>query len=57
MARYLKQSADPAFRPLDAELERIVRVAWDAYANHRKAANRAGLLAAAGMGLEQPRKK
>ena len=36
-ARYLQQFTDPAFRPLDAELERIVRVAWDAYASHRKA--------------------
>jgi multimeric flavodoxin WrbA len=36
-ARYLQQFTDPAFRPLDAELERIVRVAWEAYAGHRKA--------------------
>jgi multimeric flavodoxin WrbA len=36
-ARYLQQFTDPAFRPLDAELERIVQVAWDAYDNHRKA--------------------
>jgi multimeric flavodoxin WrbA len=35
--RYLGQFHDPAFRALDAELERLVRVAWDAYANHRKA--------------------
>jgi multimeric flavodoxin WrbA len=36
-ARYLERFHDPAFRSLDAELERIVDVAWDAYANHRKA--------------------
>ncbi|WP_293463448.1 hypothetical protein [Phenylobacterium sp.] len=36
-ARYLEQFADPAFRALDAELERIAAVAWDAYSNHRKA--------------------
>jgi hypothetical protein len=36
-ARYLQQFTDPAFRPLDAELERIVKVAWDGYDNHRKA--------------------
>ena len=36
-ARYLSQFQDPAFRPLDAELERIAGAAWDAYANHRKA--------------------
>ncbi|MBL8552698.1 MAG: flavodoxin family protein [Phenylobacterium sp.] len=35
--RYLQQFHDPAFRALDAELERIVKVAWDAYAGHRKA--------------------
>ena len=36
-ARYLQQFQDPAFRLLDADLERIVQVAWDAYSNHRKA--------------------
>ena len=35
--RYLEQFADPAFRTLDAELEKILQVAWDAYSNHRKA--------------------
>jgi multimeric flavodoxin WrbA len=35
--RYLSQFRDPAFRPLDAELERIAAAAWDAYAGHRKA--------------------
>ena len=36
-ARYLEQFSDPAFRALDAELERIVEVAWDGYTNSRKA--------------------
>jgi multimeric flavodoxin WrbA len=36
-ARYLAQFRDPAFRGLDAELDRIAGVAWDAYSNHRKA--------------------
>lgn len=36
-ARYLERFADPAFRALDAELERVVAVAWEAYSNHRKA--------------------
>ena len=36
-ARYLQQFRDPAFRALDGELERIVQVAWEAYAEHRKA--------------------
>jgi multimeric flavodoxin WrbA len=36
-ARYLSQFQDPAFRPLEAELDRIAAAAWDAYANHRKA--------------------
>jgi multimeric flavodoxin WrbA len=35
--RYLEQFRDPAYRALDAELERVVRVAWEAYAGHRKA--------------------
>lgn len=35
--RYLDQFRDPAFRPLDAELERIADIAWDAYSQHRKA--------------------
>jgi multimeric flavodoxin WrbA len=35
--RYLEQFRDPAFRALDGELEQIVKVAWDAYSNHRKA--------------------
>jgi multimeric flavodoxin WrbA len=36
-ARYLSQFADPAFRPLDAELDRIVDIAWEAYSQSRKA--------------------
>jgi multimeric flavodoxin WrbA len=36
-ARYREQFHDPAFRPLDGDIERIVAVAWDAYSNHRKA--------------------
>ena len=36
-ARYLERFQDPAFRALDAELEKVVQVAWDAYSNHRKA--------------------
>lgn len=36
-ARYRQQFVDPAFRPLEAELQRIVDVAWDAYSHHRKA--------------------
>jgi multimeric flavodoxin WrbA len=35
--RYLGQFRDPGFRPLDAELERIVQVAWEAYDAGRKA--------------------
>jgi multimeric flavodoxin WrbA len=37
--RYLEQFRDPVFRPMDAELERLVEAAWDAYSNHRKAPN------------------
>ncbi|HEY0649264.1 flavodoxin family protein [Phenylobacterium sp.] len=35
--RYLEQFRDPAFRALDAELERVVQVAWGAYSAGRKA--------------------
>ncbi len=35
--RYLGQFRDPAFRPLDGELDRIEAVAWEAYAQGRKA--------------------
>ncbi len=36
-ARYLSAFVDPAFEPLAAELDKIAAVAWDGYANHRKA--------------------
>ena len=36
-ARYLEQFHDPAFRALDAELERIAKTAWEAYEEGRKA--------------------
>ncbi len=35
-ARFKSQFQDPAFRPLDAELERIAAVAWDGYVQGRK---------------------
>ncbi|MDP3748867.1 MAG: flavodoxin family protein [Phenylobacterium sp.] len=35
--RYLSAFTDPAFEPLAAELEKIAAVAWDGYANYRKA--------------------
>lgn len=38
-ARFLDQFADPAYRKLDADLDRLAAVAWDAYDNHRKAPN------------------
>jgi len=34
--RFLSRYADPAFRPLAAELDQIAAVAWDAYSNQRK---------------------
>jgi multimeric flavodoxin WrbA len=36
-ARFLGAFRDPAFAPLAGELEKIVAVAWDAYAHSRKA--------------------
>lgn len=36
-ARFLQQFIDPAFDPLRAELDRVAAVAWDGYANSRKA--------------------
>lgn len=36
-ARFLSQYRDPAFRPLDPELDRIAAVAWEAYSEGRKA--------------------
>lgn len=36
-ARYLSAFADPGFEPLAVELEKIVRVAWEAYSAGRKA--------------------
>jgi multimeric flavodoxin WrbA len=35
-SRFLDRFQDPAFRPLDAELERIMEVAWKAYQDGRK---------------------
>jgi hypothetical protein len=35
--RFLSQFTDPAFGPLNAELDRVATVAWDGYSNHRKA--------------------
>ena len=34
--RFRAQYVDPAFDPLQAELERIAQAAWDGYSNHRK---------------------
>jgi multimeric flavodoxin WrbA len=34
--RFLSQYADPAFRPLQAELDRIAQIAWEAYDGGRK---------------------
>lgn len=34
--RFLSQYADPAFAPLQAELDRVADVAWDGYTNSRK---------------------
>src|SRR5882724_691757 len=34
--RFLERFHDPAFRPLDDALERILEVAWDAYREGRK---------------------
>jgi multimeric flavodoxin WrbA len=36
-ARFLSRFADPAFDALSGELDRIATVAWEAYADHRKA--------------------
>jgi hypothetical protein len=35
--RYRSRFADPAFQPLDREIEAIVAAAWDAYSHSRKA--------------------
>src|SRR4030088_1574294 len=35
--RYRSRFADPAFRPLQRELDAIIAAAWDGYINHRKA--------------------
>jgi multimeric flavodoxin WrbA len=35
-ARFRSQFEDPAFRPLEAELERVASAAWDAYSDARK---------------------
>ena len=34
--RYRNQFADPAFEPLQVEVQKITDAAWDAYANSRK---------------------
>jgi len=48
--RFLRQFQDPIFRPLDAELERVVEAAWDTYRNHRKSP----LTQKAGLGYHDP---
>src|SRR3979409_1564982 len=35
--RYRSRFADPAFRPLQRELDAIIAAAWDGYINYRKA--------------------
>src|ERR1700736_3164080 len=35
--RYRSRFADPAFKPLQRELDAIIAAAWDGYANSRKA--------------------
>ena len=35
--RYRSRFVDPAFRPLQRELDAIVAAAWDAYSHSRKA--------------------
>ena len=37
--RYRSRFADPAFEPLQRELDAIVEAAWDGYVNSRKAPN------------------
>lgn len=34
--RFLSQYADPAFRPLQADLDRVAQVAWEACDGDRK---------------------
>ena len=34
--RFLQQFQDPAYEPLEGELQRIADAAWDAYSHHRK---------------------
>ena len=36
-ARFRAQFVDPAFEKIDAQLAAVEEVAWDGYANHRKA--------------------
>src|SRR3977135_4701882 len=36
-SRYRSRFVDPAFRPLQRELDAIITAAWDGYANSRKA--------------------
>ena len=35
--RYRSRYADPAFKPLDHEIEAIIAAAWDGYSHSRKA--------------------
>ena len=49
-ARYLEQFADPAFGAVRAELEKVMKVAWDGYSNGRKAPR----TAKAGAGYADP---
>ncbi|MFL6827543.1 MAG: NADPH-dependent FMN reductase, partial [Bradyrhizobium sp.] len=35
--RFRRRFADPAFRPLQREIDAIVEAAWDGYRNSRKA--------------------
>jgi multimeric flavodoxin WrbA len=50
VARMRERFFDPAFRPLDAEIDRIVDVAWQAYDHYRKAPK----MRAAGPGYADP---
>src|ERR1700716_2195060 len=37
--RYRSRFADPAFKPLQRELDAVIAAAWDGYINSRKAPN------------------
>src|SRR3979409_2124746 len=49
-SRYRSRFADPAFKPLQRELDAIIAAAWDGYANSRKAP----ITAKAGPGFADP---